>query len=166
MTDSGLLCPGPFHSDPSTRIAGRIPTPIHSQFASYIRSADKAPASRDQNMHSPSDNYACNSAGQTRQGRRLPSPISEDEASSPSLLLQGLSDVQMEVIEDPPEEPKPLPKRGHFRSKHSLRNWGGFGLGPELGGVGIKKGFSMGYRSDCEKCRLRVPGHFSHVVTY
>lgn len=23
-------------------------------------------------------------------------------------------------------------------------------------------GFRMGYRGDCEKCRLRVPGHYSH----
>lgn len=23
-------------------------------------------------------------------------------------------------------------------------------------------GFRMGFRGDCEKCRLRVPGHYSH----
>ena len=27
-----------------------------------------------------------------------------------------------------------------------------------------KKRFCMGYRDDCEKCRLRVPGHFSHFL--
>lgn len=25
-------------------------------------------------------------------------------------------------------------------------------------------GFSMGYRADCEKCRLRVPGHMNHFI--
>jgi hypothetical protein len=169
MTDSGLLYPGPFQPDPSNSIAGRIPTPIHSQFASYIRSADKAPAYHDQNMQSPSDDYIYNGAtapNQPGQGRRLPSPISEDEAPSPSIILQGLGDVQMEAVENTSEEPKATPKKGHTRSKHSLRNWGGFGLGPEIGGVGVRRGFSMGYRSDCEKCRMKVPGHFSHVITY
>jgi hypothetical protein len=27
-----------------------------------------------------------------------------------------------------------------------------------------KVSFSMGYRADCEKCRLKVPGHYSHIV--
>lgn len=27
-----------------------------------------------------------------------------------------------------------------------------------------KKRFCMGYRDDCEKCRMRVPGHFSHFL--
>lgn len=26
----------------------------------------------------------------------------------------------------------------------------------------IKRGISMGYRPDCEKCRLKVPGHMNH----
>ncbi|RIA84845.1 hypothetical protein C1645_783291 [Glomus cerebriforme] len=26
--------------------------------------------------------------------------------------------------------------------------------------------YTMGRRSDCEKCRLRVPGHFSHVISH
>ena len=29
---------------------------------------------------------------------------------------------------------------------------------------GAKVSFSMGYRADCEKCRTRVPGHYSHVI--
>lgn len=27
-----------------------------------------------------------------------------------------------------------------------------------------KVSFSMGYRADCEKCRLKVPGHYSHII--
>lgn len=27
-----------------------------------------------------------------------------------------------------------------------------------------KPGFSMGYRADCDKCRSRVPGHYSHII--
>jgi len=35
-------------------------------------------------------------------------------------------------------------------------------LPSEVGGPGNKRGISMGYRHDCEKCRLRVPGHMNH----
>lgn len=28
-----------------------------------------------------------------------------------------------------------------------------------------KRGFSMGFRADCEKCRMRVPGHMNHFVS-
>lgn len=27
-----------------------------------------------------------------------------------------------------------------------------------------KRRFAIGYRDDCEKCRNRVPGHFSHFL--
>lgn len=27
-----------------------------------------------------------------------------------------------------------------------------------------KPGFSMGYRADCDKCRRKVPGHYSHII--
>lgn len=27
-----------------------------------------------------------------------------------------------------------------------------------------KLGFSTGFRSDCDKCRMKVPGHYSHVI--
>jgi hypothetical protein len=72
-------------------------------------------------------------------------------------------------------------KKGHERMRHSLRAWGSFLDGDEDGGGGGgggagppglapggagKRGFSMGYRADCERCRMKVPGHFSHVVSY
>lgn len=51
---------------------------------------------------------------------------------------------------------------------------GGMGMATGLGGSGsmgsagstatTKRGFSMGFRADCEKCRLRVPGHLNHFV--
>jgi hypothetical protein len=27
-----------------------------------------------------------------------------------------------------------------------------------------KISFAMGYRVDCEKCQMKVPGHYSHIV--
>lgn len=49
------------------------------------------------------------------------------------------------------------PKKGHTRSRHTLNSW-------TENVPGMKRMLSTGYRSDCEKCRLRVPGHFNHVI--
>jgi len=48
------------------------------------------------------------------------------------------------------------PRKGHSRSRHTLNSW--------TQQPGMKKSFSIGYRSDCEKCRLKVPGHFNHII--
>lgn len=156
MTDSVHLSPGSFHNEPPMSITGRIPTPIHSSFAPFIR-AEKA------SMH-PDTDFADDEAmvDRFRRGRRLPSPISEDEMS-PSVIVDGLEDMQMEVDTSQPEKETPT-KKGHSRSKHSLRNWHGFG-GDLSVNTGAKRSFSMGYRADCEKCRMKVPGHFSHIIT-
>ncbi|KAG0650005.1 hypothetical protein D0Z07_3737 [Hyphodiscus hymeniophilus] len=157
MADSFHLSPGPFHTDPSTSISGRIPTPIHSSFAPYIR-AEKA------TLHHEAD-FADDEArvDRFRRGRRLPSPISEGD-TSPSIIVEGLSEMQMEYEGTTQELEKTTPSRkGHTRSKHSLRSWTGVG---ELGASGTKRTFSMGYRTDCEKCRNNVPGHFNHIITY
>ncbi|KAF2167287.1 hypothetical protein M409DRAFT_66288 [Zasmidium cellare ATCC 36951] len=29
---------------------------------------------------------------------------------------------------------------------------------------GARRGFSVGFRADCEKCRMRVPGHMNHFI--
>lgn len=157
MSDSFHLSPGPFHTDSSTSISGRIPTPIHSSFAPYIR-AEKATIHHDSDF---ADDEAI--VERFRRGRRLPSPISEGE-TSPSVIVEGLGEMQMDIESTTQELEKNTPtKKGHTRSKHSLRSWTGMG---ELGGTGAKRTFSMGYRHDCEKCRNRVPGHFNHIITY
>ncbi|KAK4541136.1 hypothetical protein LTR36_008210 [Oleoguttula mirabilis] len=41
----------------------------------------------------------------------------------------------------------------------------GAAMGGELAGsLGGKRGLSVGYRADCEKCRTHVPGHMNHFV--
>jgi hypothetical protein len=55
-----------------------------------------------------------------------------------------------------PATPSPRSKFGHSRNKHTVNSWT---LQP-----GMKKSFSIGYRADCEKCRLKVPGHFNHII--
>ncbi|KAL1610289.1 hypothetical protein SLS60_001955 [Paraconiothyrium brasiliense] len=88
---------------------------------------------------------------------RMPSPISEDEdiPDTPTAQTQSqLSRLSVATnyssdrmdMEMPP--PSATPTRGRKRSG-------------ALTGIGR---FSMGYRDDCEKCRLRVPGHYSHFL--
>ncbi|KAI0173033.1 hypothetical protein GGR52DRAFT_541660 [Hypoxylon sp. FL1284] len=55
-----------------------------------------------------------------------------------------------------PSTPSPRSKYGHSRSKHTINSWT---LQP-----GMKKSFSIGYRADCEKCRMKIPGHFNHII--
>ena len=38
------------------------------------------------------------------------------------------------------------------------------GTDTDTGGAEFKRGFSMGYRPDCEKCRMRVTGHMNHFI--
>ncbi|KAK2626816.1 hypothetical protein QTJ16_003991 [Diplocarpon rosae] len=158
MTDASRVSPGPFQNDSSPCLSGRIPTPIHSSFAPFIR-AEKAPVL---NRLGSADDEAL--VDRFRRGRRLPSPISEGE-TSPSVIVAGIEDMLMDV-ESPHHDPdtETPTKKGHTRSKHSLRSW--TGSGSELAGTGMKRSFSMGYRADCEKCRMKVPGHFSHIITY
>ncbi|PNP60447.1 hypothetical protein THARTR1_00471 [Trichoderma harzianum] len=125
--------------------------------------------------------------------RRLPSPISEVEdcvqdqdLGDAGMMIDDNMGVVMDAtaalppsptramdhpnnmmdIESPPHShavdldgdvPSPSPgRRGHMRSKHTIDSW--------TWQPGMKKSFSIGYRADCEKCRLKVPGHFNHIV--
>lgn len=125
------------------------------------------------------------------QNRRLPSPISESggedglDGSQMTLdgssryagahhlshlthqhpLIAGIPQREATPVAESPngngmdvESPgTPSPKRGHTRSRHTVNSW--TTLQP-----GMKRSFSIGYRSDCEKCRMKVPGHFNHII--
>ncbi|KAI1104981.1 hypothetical protein F4804DRAFT_166258 [Jackrogersella minutella] len=67
----------------------------------------------------------------------------------------GMMDADPDASSAPPT-PSPRGKFGHSRSKHTLNSWT---LQP-----GMKKSFSIGYRADCEKCRMKIPGHFNHII--
>ncbi|KAH8592483.1 hypothetical protein B0O99DRAFT_653863 [Bisporella sp. PMI_857] len=163
MEDSIHLSPGSFRNDPSPTITGRVPTPIHSQFSKSVHTnrpfrlitdfrADRAQGIAEEPMNTDyrGDSFLAN--------RSIPSPISEGEPS-PAAIVHGIGEMQMDVDRETPT------KKGHTRSKHSLRQWTGIGGDPDGNGVGMKRTFTMGYRADCEKCRNKVPGHFSHIIT-
>lgn len=169
-----MLRPSLFNSD-SSNDTGRLPTPIHPTFerggmnggypmagsieamnpsssimSSHILSSQQSPAWKGQRQEVDSD-----------RNRRMPSPISEDEdiPDTPTAFTQSqlsrLSVSNANSADQMDTEPTsaslglPPTPRGRKRSG-------------ALTGVGR---FSMGYRDDCEKCRQRVPGHYSHFIT-
>ncbi|KAI1172217.1 hypothetical protein F4777DRAFT_522628 [Nemania sp. FL0916] len=79
--------------------------------------------------------------------RMSPQPVDADAA---------MMDTEDGSPSSAPATPSPRGKYGHSRSKHTLNNWT---LQP-----GMKKSFSIGYRADCEKCRMKIPGHFNHII--
>lgn len=81
---------------------------------------------------------------------RTPPQASDSDADA------GMIDADAATPTSAPASPSPRSKFGHSRSKHTLNTWT---LQP-----GMKKSFSIGYRADCEKCRMKIPGHFNHII--
>lgn len=85
----------------------------------------------------------------------LPSPSRAMEHPNAMMDVESRAAAESSDNEEDPSSPSPN-RRGHIRSRHTVNNW--------TWQPGMKKAFSIGYRSDCEKCRLKVPGHFNHIV--
>ncbi|KAF1351635.1 hypothetical protein EJ07DRAFT_183798 [Lizonia empirigonia] len=148
----------------------RIPTPIHPTFNRGGMNGLGYPTSGSAGGMSTSNASGLSplpglTVRKNRQeqgddrGRRMPSPISEDEdiPDTPTALTQSqLSRLsfshanadEMEMESATPALVLPPTPRGRKRS----------------GALTGTPRFSMGYRDDCEKCRQRVPGHYSHFL--
>ncbi|KAF4122787.1 Conserved hypothetical, protein [Geosmithia morbida] len=181
----------PAHLEPEVDPSRRMPTPIQPSFAAQVRGQHNEWAGNGL-QHDPSaDHHSIPRTMTTGDGdwqavqnnRRLPSPISEcddamssSDSNSNSNSMNGIAHhhamehpnavMDMEgrtpsYQQDPdgtggdPAGPSPE-RRGHIRHKHTINTW--------TWQPGMKKSFSVGYRADCEKCRLKVPGHFNHIV--
>ena len=57
---------------------------------------------------------------------------------------------------------------GHIVRKQRARSGalsnGGGSPAPGSGEPSNRRGFHMGFRADCEKCRMRIPGHMNHFL--
>ncbi|KAK3316556.1 hypothetical protein B0H66DRAFT_297830 [Apodospora peruviana] len=80
-----------------------------------------------------------------------PSP---EQRNSPGREGGGSENHAMDI--ESPATPSPG-RKGHTRSRHTLSSW-------TSAQPGMKRSFSIGYRADCEKCRMKVPGHFNHII--
>ncbi|EDU51134.1 hypothetical protein A1F94_009648 [Pyrenophora tritici-repentis] len=152
-----------FNSEPSPS-NGRLPTPIHATFKRGGMNGLGYPMSgsagglrtSDPSMQAPPPTWkSSRQEKEEDRSRRMPSPISEDDdiPDTPTALTQSqlsrlsVSHDYMETEESSNLVP-PITPRTRKRSG-------------ALTGMGR---FSMGYRDDCEKCRQRVPGHYSHYL--
>jgi hypothetical protein len=98
------------------------------------------------------------------RSRRMPSPITEDDdfpdtptAFTQSQLSRLSVDEQMELESMHGDDSSLTPPPGVVTTPTTGRKRSG-----ALSGRGR---FIMGYRDDCDKCRQRVPGHYSHFLT-
>ncbi|KAH7175818.1 hypothetical protein EDB81DRAFT_633085 [Dactylonectria macrodidyma] len=86
-----------------------------------------------------------------------PQPSPPHAMEHPNAMMDIESQSSPRAGDGEEESTTPSPnRRGHTRSRHTVNNW--------TWQPGMKKSFSIGYRVDCEKCRLKVPGHFNHII--
>jgi len=98
---------------------------------------------------------------------RLPSPISEDDAMiSPTSGAGGMLG-RLNVCNNGAEGTSEsrgwgVSSQQHDDGEGSIKPRGWWKSKEK--GKTSKTVLSMGYRADCEKCRTRVPGHWSHFI--
>ncbi|KAL8747663.1 MAG: hypothetical protein Q9190_000510 [Brigantiaea leucoxantha] len=130
----------PLHHPQDSQLGGRIPTPIYG----YFKTNDPHSQIPDA-RHTRSTVLNPNHDFFLHRNQRLPSPISEDETMpSPSKMKEALDQIDVGRR-----------STSFFNTNHTQRG------GPATKG---KMTLSMGYRADCEKCRLRIPGHYNHII--
>ncbi|KAL8854486.1 MAG: hypothetical protein Q9221_000757 [Calogaya cf. arnoldii] len=132
-----------FYNPREVNNGGRIPTPIYGYFSQADKSMDTDVPDDDV----PTQQEVAHDLFLRR--RRLPTPISEDEAmDAPDGMGGMLGRLEM--------TPKSAATQIPFKTN---KMWGS-GSTSTKGKMSI----SMGYRADCEKCRMKVPGHYNHWI--
>ncbi|KAL9625674.1 MAG: hypothetical protein Q9204_007774 [Flavoplaca sp. TL-2023a] len=132
-----------FYNPKEVNNGGRIPTPIYGHF----NHVDNYMDTDILNNELPTQQEVAHDLFLRR--RRLPTPISEDEAmDSPDGMGGMLGRLEM--------GPKSAVAQVPFKTN---KMWGAAST--------LAKGkmsISMGYRADCDKCRMKVPGHYNHWI--
>lgn len=150
-----------------TTSGGRVPTPIYSHFPITDDVAMSVDSADDLDLDDLDMITTSSQAGQQDSDHdlmllrrhRLPSPISEDETMiSPTSGAGGMLG-RLNVCNNTAEV---VSGQQHEACEGSVEPRGWW-KGKEKGKTG-KTILSMGYRGDCEKCRTRVPGHWSHFI--
>ena len=160
-SDGLMLAPirPPSHSSDNT---GRLPTPIYGHFNANLSQPSLYPMA-------PSIE-----SDWTRRGR-LPSPVyDEDEPMSPA-MGEAMDTLKLSTPTSIPSSSafEPQHDRGHAglferprgltRSGSGRARGGAISAGAGEGGGKTSRLF-VGFKSDCEKCQMRVPGHYSHII--
>jgi hypothetical protein len=176
-----------FNHDSASNNTGRIPTPIYPTFhkpsgttggmgglgypsggmAGGMNTGHTYLGVPSNPMHQTTPIPRKHAPIDADRSRRMPSPISEDEdiPDTPTALTQSqlsrlsvtsnaermdveIRDGSEEFDMEPPPGVVTTPSKGRKRS----------------GALSRIGRFAMGYREDCDKCRQRVPGHYSHFL--
>ncbi|KAI5464843.1 hypothetical protein BGZ63DRAFT_350626 [Mariannaea sp. PMI_226] len=127
----------------------RLPSPISEGDDSMANSTfvDSGDSGMTMDTHVPDQQFEC----------FAPQPSPPHAMEHPNAMIDIDSQTPSQAVdgEEDPTTPSPS-RRSHIRNYHTINNW--------TWQPGMKKSFSIGYRSDCEKCRLKVPGHFNHII--
>ncbi|KHJ36310.1 hypothetical protein EV44_g2775 [Erysiphe necator] len=152
--DTIYLSPGSIYNEISISTCNRIPTPIYSSFNLF----EKADISNIKTIDVSGERLI----KRANRATILHSPIKE-EHMSPSIIVAGLNEMQVseEKLIQLKEREKET-KSTSLQSKSDLDT--SMCASEGQNSENIKKIFCMGYRSNCEKCKMKVPGHFSHVI--
>ena len=168
MTDSQTRSPPPWHAQvtlspsrpqssflnlPINPSGGRIPTPIYGHFTndfSMDMSGQSTPANGVTTIREEDDWW---------RRRDLPSPASDHDNGHPMMSPIGETDGLMGRLNvgtgtrapDSSSADSIHPMFSHREDNHQ---------------TGRSSRLVMGYRADCDKCRQKVPGHYSHIVRY
>jgi hypothetical protein len=133
---------------------GRLPTPIYGHFQQIPQQHLTHTIPEAVTASTPPRSEKDIEYEQYLRSRRLPSPISEDEAMDFPAAPKNSPLETSAPVETRNPEPQPRGLRTPARMAQPLT-----GESPPKG----KIMFSMGFRADCEMCRNRVPGHSNHI---
>ena len=166
---------------------GRIPTPIYGHFTStdvnmdtseaalnsFIHPAGRLQLRHSHNVLSPMMSEDGESEADWWKRRRLPSPaespnmsaqrMDTDDLTSPGVMdalsFHNIRTHNSEMDQDHASSP-PLSSTSRGSKGHAM-----FERRSDTSFEAPRKGkLVMGFRTDCEKCQKRVPGHYSHIV--
>lgn len=146
-------------SDPVNHL--EVPSPIDEDEVPTPPSAAEAAGSQfsmltvnDMDIEPPPDSGlpTISVDDQDASAGAAPSPANLDSA----IDVEPMDDTVPSLTVRKPRQRSGAVSSGHGGSPSPVRG--------EIMGMGQKRGFSMGFRADCEKCRLRVPGHLNHFV--
>lgn len=130
------------------------------------------PMDRESSMSARGSSSAENQDSAGSHCPRLPSPVSEDDDVPAGDSKASLSDAEMSYTLSLPGSPRlgiPYQDQGLWTRDPAVQLSGvDSNISPEepIGTTQPRKKttFFMGYRADCEKCRQKVPGHYSHII--
>ena len=174
---AGLMSPTrrPSQTENLARDGTRIATPIYGHF-NYADSSAPVRSSTTTSTTFFSQDLSSTSHSLFHRRRDLPSPISEDESMNSPTTVTGSMLRRLNMNHQTstyhnnhtpvttPDSPVPETSVGDAfmaTGEPPIREQR---RGAIVGGSQGKAILSMGFRSDCEKCRQKVPGHWSHVL--